>query len=79
MSEHSIKNAEEINWIVDEISQAKEEGLFVVINGIYCESLEEVDHMLLIREEESYMKDYVGDENGNIIGIAFDKVKITNY
>ena len=41
--------------------------------------MEEVDNMLFIREEETYMKDYVGDEKGTIIGIAFDKIKITNY
>lgn len=69
---------EEINWVFNEISQAKSAGLSVMINGIYCNSLEDADHMLLIREEESYMKDYMGDEKGKIIGIAFDKVKIRN-
>lgn len=70
---------EDINWIFTEINQAKRNGLFVMINGNYCDSLEEVDNMLLIREEESYMKDYMGDDKGKIIGIAFDRVKIHNY
>ncbi len=70
---------EEINWIFTEINQAKNNGLLVMINGIYCNSKEEVDTMLLVREEESYMKDYMGDDKGKIIGIAFDRVKIQNY
>lgn len=70
---------EDISWVFNEINQAKMAGLSVMIDGIYCNSLEDVDHMLLIREEESYMKDYMGDDKGKIIGIAFDKVKIRNY
>ena len=79
MSRNFKSKAKEIDWIVREITDAREDGLFVVINGVYCENMEEVDNMLLIREEETYMKDYVGDEKGTIIGIAFDKIKITNY
>lgn len=74
-----IERPEEINWVYREVSQAKNKGLLVMIDGICCESLEEADHMLLIREEESYMKDYMGDDKGKIIGIAFDRVKIRNY
>lgn len=70
---------EDISWVFSEINQAKMAGLSVMIDGIYCNSLEDVDHILLIREEESYMKDYMGDDKGKIIGIAFDKVKIRNY
>ena len=70
---------EEIKWIFTEFNQAKSRGLFVMIDGTYCNSQEEVDHLLLIREEESYMEDYMGDDKGNIIGIAFDKVKIPDY
>ncbi len=69
---------DEINWIFTEINQAKRNGLLVMIDGIYCNSQEEVNDMLLIREEESYMKDYMGDDKGKIIGIAFDRVKIRN-
>lgn len=79
MRQIAKERPEEIDWVFSEISQAKRRGLFVIIDGIYCESLEQVDHILLIREEESYMKDYVGDDKGKIIGIAFDKVKIRNY
>ena len=70
---------EEIKWIFTEFNQAKSRGLSVMINGIYCNSQEDVDHLLLVREKESYMKDYMGDEKGNIIGIAFDRVKIPDY
>lgn len=75
----STEKIEEINWIFAEVNQAKRNGLFVMIDGIYCNSPEEVGSMLLIREEESYMKDYMGDDKGKIIGIAFDKVKIQNF
>ena len=70
---------EEIKWIFTEFNQAKSRGLFVMINGIYCNSQEEANHLLLVREEESYMEDYMGDDKGNIIGIAFDRVKIPDY
>ena len=70
---------EEIKWIFTEINQAKSRGLSVMINGIYCNNQEEIDNLLLIREEESYMEDYVGDDKGNIIGIAFDRIKIPDY
>ena len=50
---------EEIKWIFTEFNRAKSRGLFVMINGTYCNSQEEVDHLLLIREEESYMEDYM--------------------
>lgn len=73
------RKREDISWVFSEINQAKKAGLAVMINGIYCNSPEEVENMLLIREEESYMKDYMGDDKGKIIGIAFDKVKIRNY
>ena len=75
----SMEKREEINWIFTEVNQAKRNGLFVMIDGIYCNNPEEVGNMLLIREEESYMKDYMGDDKGKIIGIAFDKVKIRNF
>lgn len=74
----SVGTKENIDWVVMEISQARTNGLRVMIDGIYCDSAEEVNRMLLIREEESYMKDYMGDEKGKIIGIAFDKIKIRN-
>lgn len=79
MRETAKERPTEIDWIVSEISHARSRGLFVMIDGIYCENQEQADHMLLIKEEESYMQDYMGDDKGNIIGIAFDKVKIRNY
>lgn len=78
MSNKFKGKTKEIDWVIKEINGARENGLFVMIDGVYCENMEEVDNMLLVREEETYMKDYVGDEKGTIIGIAFDKIKITN-
>lgn len=71
-------NTLETKWVLEEIKQAREHGIQVTIDGIYCDSLEEEESLLVVREEETFMQDYIGDDNGKIIGIAFDKIKIKN-
>ena len=61
----------QIKWVLQEIKKARAQGLQVIIDGVYCKSLEEEKSLLVIR-------DYIGDDKGNIVGIAFDKIKIKN-
>lgn len=71
-------NTLETKWVLEEIKQARAKGIEVMIDGVYCNNLEEEESLLVVREEETFMKDYIGDDNGKIIGIAFDKIKIKN-
>ncbi|MSS62898.1 hypothetical protein [Velocimicrobium porci] len=71
-------NEAQIKWILQEIKKARAQGMEVMIDGIYCKNPEEEKTLLVVREEETFMQDYIGDDNGNIIGIAFDKIKIKN-
>lgn len=68
----------QIKWVLQEIKKARAQGMQVIIDGVYCKSLEEEKSLLVIREEETFMQDYIGDDKGNIVGIAFDKIKIKN-
>lgn len=66
-------------WILEEAKDAVINGLPVKINGIPYgyHNLSTLDEILLLKEEETYMKDYVGDDSGKIVEIAFDTVKLT--
>lgn len=60
-------------WVLEETKQACKNGIPVAIGDDEEYSLE-YHKLSLVLENGAYMKDYLGDENGRIIGIGFYKL-----
>lgn len=62
-----------IAWVVREVQEATRRGISVSIDGKMYDfkSPEEVFGVL---EEANYMPDYIGNEEGKIVQICFDKI-----
>lgn len=63
-----------IEWMVYEIDQAASKKVPLQIEGTYYRSSGDW-HPPLLKEKETYMEDYVGDDAGKIVEIIFNKVK----
>lgn len=63
----------EDHWTFKEIKSAKDRGIPVSVDGIVYETYQPED-LVLVLEEADYMKDYIGDDNGNIVQISYDRV-----
>lgn len=61
--------------IYDEIIEAISRKLLIFINGI-CYPSHNPDEIFWIFEEAAYMKDYMQDAYGRIIGVYYDKIAI---
>lgn len=59
---------------LEEIKAAKSRGIPVSVDGILYEAYQP-EELALVLEEAEYMKDYIGDDNGKIIQISYDKIK----
>lgn len=66
----------EYEWVIHKMEEAKKRGLKVSVNGVNYSELPK-EKLQLFLEESPYMMDFVGDENGHIIAVNFDK--ISNY
>lgn len=71
-------NTAKIKWVLQEIKKARAQGIEVAIDGVYLKDQEQAGSLLMVHEEETFMEDYIGDDKGKIVGIAFDKIKINN-
>lgn len=67
----SVEN--NLAWVLEETKQACKNGIPVAIGDNDEYSLE-YQKLSMVLENGTYMKDYIGDENGRIIGIGFYKL-----
>ena len=58
-----------------ELEAYVKEGKYLMLNGKRSDP-KSIVHACMIEEESSYMRDYIQDENNEVIGIGFDRVKI---
>ena len=56
------------SWLVSEIKEAENSGVEVRVDGIHY-SLDNVDKLKQVMENNYYMKSYTGDEHGRIVQI----------
>lgn len=61
------------DWVINEVQAAREKGIQVSVNGILYD-FETPEEILYVVEEATYMPDYIGDEEGKIIQICFDRI-----
>lgn len=60
-------------WIMGEIREAEKYGILVNVEGVNYSSDETVE-LFHVLEDAVYMKEYLGDSEGRIIQINFDKI-----
>lgn len=61
------------SWLVSEIKEAENSGVEVRVDGIHY-SLDNVDKLKQVMENNYYMKSYTGDEYGRIVQIDFERI-----
>lgn len=61
------------SWLVSEIKEAENSGVEVRVDGIHY-SLDNVDKLKNVMENNYYMKSYTGDEHGRIVQIDFERI-----
>lgn len=61
------------SWLVSEIEEAENSGVEVRVDGIHY-SLDNVDKLKQVMENNYYMKSYTGDEYGRIVQIDFERI-----
>lgn len=61
------------SWLVSEIKEAENSGVEVRVDGIHY-SLDNVDKLKQVMENNYYMKSYTGDEHGSIVQIDFERI-----
>jgi hypothetical protein len=61
--------------ILEEMLEARRRGISISINGT-IPSWNQPEELLLVLEEASYMKDYIGDDRGKIVQIRFDRIQL---
>jgi hypothetical protein len=61
--------------ILEEIKEAKRRGISISVNGIPYQ-WNQKEELLIVLEEATYMKDYIGDESGKIVQIRYDRIRL---
>ena len=61
------------SWLVSEIKEAENSGVEVRVDGIHY-SLDNVDKLKQVMENNYYRKSYTGDEHGRIVQIDFERI-----
>ncbi len=62
------------SWITERIKNAKEKGIAVFVDGVSYDQIPK-DKIPFVFEEDFYMMDFMGDENGHIVEMNFNKVR----
>lgn len=57
-------------WVMEEIVKAYENKIPITINDTDYYSIDKKE-LSVVLESGTYMKDYIGDEDGKIIGVGF--------
>ena len=60
-------------WISNEIDMAEKYGIPVMVQGIFYSS-DDSAKLFNVLEDAVYMKEYLGDDNGRITQINFNRV-----
>lgn len=59
----------------DELSYYLSQGLAIRVDGITISDVD-LEHInLILKEDDSYMKEYVNDQKGDIYAIDFQRIK----
>lgn len=65
--------AKEYNWIINLLIEMKMKGIPLFVNGIDY-SHKEFAETCMVLEKDTYMAAYIGDDDGKVIQLHFDKV-----
>ena len=66
------------NQLVSELSDYKEAGIPITVNGYQADVNRRLADMLLRDGPCTYMRSYSFDENGRVTGVEFERVKLDN-
>ena len=66
------------NRLVSELSDYKEAGIPITVNGYQADVNRRLADMLLRDGPCTYMRSYSFDENGRVTGVEFERVKLDN-
>ena len=66
------------NQLVNELSDYKEAGIPITVNGYQADVNRRLADMLLRDGPCTYMRSYSFDENGMVTGVEFERVKLDN-
>lgn len=66
------------NQLVRELSDYKEAGIPITVNGYQADVNRRLADMLLRDGPCTYMRSYSFDENGRVTGVEFERVKLDN-
>lgn len=64
------------NRLVSELSDYKEAGISITVNGYQAEVNRRLADMLLRDGPCTYMRSYSFDEEGRVTGVEFERVKL---
>lgn len=67
------KDSEKLSWVLEEIEQAALKGISSKVDGVYYD-ISNPPKLPKLREEESYMEEFIGDDTGKIVEITFHKI-----
>ncbi|MDD6207815.1 MAG: hypothetical protein PUB10_04750 [Clostridiales bacterium] len=67
-----MKNSD---WVKQEMSQAWSQGIETEVEGVKCRKY--TKHLnRVLKEDGTYMKEYVADQDGKIVRIAFRHIDL---
>jgi bifunctional ADP-heptose synthase (sugar kinase/adenylyltransferase) len=74
MKKHELIRSDYQEWVLKQVKTAKQKGIQVSVDGkIY--NFKKPEEIFLVMEDSEYMQDYIGDKEGNIITLCFDKIR----
>ena len=71
MGDHQDQNA---RTLFEELTEFEKNGVYISLNGLPASPMQIVQAHIM-REDVSYMRDYVMNEKGDIKGLGFHKIK----
>ena len=72
MGDHQDQNA---RTLFEELTEFEKKGVYISLNGLPASPMQIVQAHIM-REDVSYMRDYVMNEKGDIKGLGFHNIKI---
>lgn len=71
MGDHQDQNA---RTLFEELTEFEKKGVYISLNGLPASPMQIVQAHIM-REDVSYMRDYVMNEKGDIKGLGFHNIK----
>lgn len=62
-------------WIINVLQESRMKKVALFVNGVDYTN-KDISDVYMVLEGDTYMSDYIGDEEGRIIQLHFDKVTI---